>query len=72
MPNFLVRPRVYHDQLDALYAYLKKQQEAGRSFDITRNPNGKLEMIVWAYDEILRLRGLAGEHAQARKPLTWE
>ena len=70
MPNFLIRPKKYHDRLDAVHAFLVAAQERGRVVNLEGNPNGKLEMLAWCYDEIIRLREVSGEKQPRRKRIT--
>jgi hypothetical protein len=70
--NFAIRPRRYHDQLDAIWACLDAAKDKGRVISPERNPNGKLEMLVWAHNEIIRLRKLVGEPAPDHQPIATE
>lgn len=57
MPGFAIHPRRYHDQLDAIEDVLETQIVVKkRLVDPGRNPQGKLELLLWAAAEIRRLR----------------
>lgn len=66
MFKFSVRPRKYKDQLDAIYNCLEVAHGNGRTLRREENPNGKLELLAWAYDEIVRLRLVADEKVKRR------
>lgn len=61
MPNFAIRPRRYRDRLDAIKDVLHHAQAGGKVIDVGLNPNSKYSLLVWAYDEIIRLREKCGE-----------
>ena len=70
MANFSIKPRRYNDRLDAIWAFLDSAQDKGRVVDLDRNPNGKLEMLAWAHDEIIRLRQLVEEKKVERSRIS--
>lgn len=59
--KFAIRPRRYHDQQEAIADKLRVYQEKGHVIDIGLNPQGKMELLAWAWAEIERLRTKCGE-----------
>ena len=59
--KFVIRPRRYRDPLDAINDALEHARAKGVVIDVGLNPNGKYSLLVWARNEIIRLREKAGE-----------
>lgn len=67
MSRFAIRPRRWYDRLDAIEDKLLNYLEKGGVIDQGANPNGKQELLQWAFEEITRLREKCGE-AKPAKP----
>lgn len=67
MGRFAIRPRRYHDQLDAIEDKILNYLEAGHTIDRGLNPNSVYSLLQFAHEEITRLRELAGVPKPERK-----
>jgi len=67
MPRFAIKPRRWHDMLDAIMDKIENYERDGHALDIGKNPNGRMELLAWAHMEITRLRDKCGEQKPVRK-----
>ena len=66
-PRFAIKPRRYYDQNEAIADKVRAYLEAGHTIDLGLDPNSKMSLLLWAHDEIERLRKKCGEKPADRR-----